>query len=61
MLRLFKKLKRKRELKKLRKGFYCMADYLDEMTASGQITAEKAQNVIDTALLVYMDECLKPY
>lgn len=60
ILHYFKKLKKERELKKLREGLILMAQYTTEMVADGTMTAEKAENILVAAIEGYVDKKRKP-
>ena len=60
IIQYFKKLKRKRELKKFMKGMVLLAQYSTEMVRDGSMTAEKAANIMDAAIAGYVEEAGKP-
>ena len=60
ILHYFKKLKKERELKKLREGLILMDQYTTEMVADGTMTAEKAENILVAAIEGYVDKKRKP-
>ena len=56
IIRYFKKLRKRRKLKKLEKGILCAGRLLDEMVDEGRLTHDEAVDRLTTIIWACLDE-----